>query len=327
VTRVLITGGAGFIGAHLARACLEAGDDVSVLVRPGTDTGRLAGIEGRLRVIRADAGDGGALDAALAAARPDIVYHLAARTRSEAGAAVEAWRSAEDGLGPVLRLVDAASRARPVPRAIVRTGTIAEYPPSDVPMPETGREGPRDLYGAAAAAATHYLEMLVDRLPFPAITARLALVYGPGQSRRFFVPWAIARYLDGRAAPVARPDDRRDLLHVDDAVEALRLIAAHAEGLPPTLNVSTGRAPRMADVAAAIGRLCDAAGPQAMTCANASAAKRPLGLCADPALAERTLGWRARTELEDGLRRTVSWEKEKRRSQEPMDQPHYASRF
>jgi nucleoside-diphosphate-sugar epimerase len=311
MTRVLIIGGAGFVGARLAAACLAAGETVAVLARAGTDTDRLAAIKGQIELARGDAACVNSLDAAIRSLRPDVIYHLAARTRPDDQAVRKPWQSVEDGLAPVLRLVEAAMSANHVPRAIIRAGTIAEYPQSAAPVQETTREGPRDPYGAAAAAATHYLEMLSPHLPFPAVTARLALLYGPGQSQSFFIPWAIAQGLARQPIRAARPEDRRDLLYVDDAVEALRLIAEKAEVSPTTLNISTGRAPRMGTVAEMIQHLCGADGPVAATPHLINTAP-PSALCADSTLAAEAIGWRPRTELDDGLKRTVEWERQKR---------------
>jgi nucleoside-diphosphate-sugar epimerase len=311
MTRVLITGGAGFIGAHLARACVAADETVFAMVRPQTDIGRLAEFEQSITLIRGDARQTEALERAIAQARPDIIYHLAACTRTTGTSPKAPMRSVEEVLTPVLRLIEAARQANPRPKAIIRAGTIAEYPNSTRPVAETAREKPRDPYGAAAAAATHYLEMLAPDLPFRAITARLALVYGSGQSQSFFVPWAIRQALGGGPITLKRPYDRRDLLHVDDALSGLRQIARNADTAPLTLNISTGRAHRMDDVARTIARLCRDEEEPLFCEPDLRDGEEAVSLCADPALAKQRIGWTASIDLEDGLRRTVAWERRK----------------
>src|SRR3546814_14035679 len=81
--RVVITGGAGFIGSHLARRCVAEGLDVHLFVRPSSSLHRLAGEIDRLTIHTADLGDEPRLRALLARIAPDRVFHLAARRSEE----------------------------------------------------------------------------------------------------------------------------------------------------------------------------------------------------------------------------------------------------
>ena len=83
MARVLITGASGFIGSNLTRACLKRGDEVSVILRPRSSTGRIADIASRVGLYRLDVTDARALRSCLAKARPEIVFHVGARTRFE----------------------------------------------------------------------------------------------------------------------------------------------------------------------------------------------------------------------------------------------------
>ena len=81
MARVLITGGTGFIGSHLARKCLERGDKVTLLVRPNSKLDRVSDIAAQLDIQRVPLTDQDRLDACLAQTQPEIVFHLGARTR------------------------------------------------------------------------------------------------------------------------------------------------------------------------------------------------------------------------------------------------------
>jgi nucleoside-diphosphate-sugar epimerase len=302
---VLITGGTGFIGAHLVRACLARGDRVTVLARPGSDSSRLADCLGDLQLERRNPVCQDEIDALLRQVRPEIIFHRATQTRfAAADMAYDMRRSAEANLHPLFALVSAAARVPP--RVLVRTGSIAEYGKSPQTSVETQREAPDALYGASMCAGTHYLAAVSKCLPFAARTARLGLTFGAGQNADFLVAQAIRACLAGAPLHVARPEDRRDLIHVSDVVRGLLALADAPTASAPIVNLSTGRAPSMRTVARAIFKTGQA-DPGLLSFGRQTGA--PDVLLADPDLAARTLGWRAELSLEQGLAETIAWEK------------------
>ena len=305
MTRVLIVGGAGFIGAHLAQRCLDRGDEVHVIARSRTDLWRLAGMRSQLTVHVLELGDRSALDRCFVAAGPEEVYHLATQTRWEPAADLsDAARSASTDLLNMIHLLAAASAADPAPRALVRAGSLTEYGDGPVPFEETQRESPVNAYGAAMTACTHYAQMLAPRLPFPALTARLALAYGPDQDADFLIPTLFRNCAAGEPMRLNRPEDRRDLIHVRDVTDALCRLAS--SGLPAgtLVNVVTGSAPTMREVAALVARTVgvDPASIQEGSPAGTEAADASARVHGSPALARELLGWEARTSLTEGLR-------------------------
>ncbi len=304
-SRSLVTAGAGFIGSHLVRSLVDAGHDVSVLVRPTTALDRLTPLLPQIALYRCSFDDGVAMAACLAEARPDAVFHLAAgdhrAMRADLG---DVSDSLADDLGAFLAVLRACAAMATPPRVLVRAGSLAEYGAGPAPYDESQREAPQTSYGAALLAGTHYAAMLAPRLPFAIVTARLALVYGQGQSSRFLMPSLIRRCLAGLPTLVARPDDRRDLMHVDDAVAGLILLAARP--VAPIINLSTGQAPTMAQVAAQVVAEtgCD---PGLVALGNGAPGGTP-DLRGSPALAARLLGWRARVPIAEGVAHTVAEE-------------------
>ncbi|KRA83594.1 hypothetical protein ASD76_06055 [Altererythrobacter sp. Root672] len=186
---------------------------------------------------------------------------------------------------------------------MVRAGSIAEY--GDVPLPylEGVREAPRNAYGAGLLAGTQYLEMLADKLAFPVITARLALTYGPGQSHNFLLPALVEACLAGRDFDIKRPEDRRDLIHVDDVVDALLLVAKQHDRACRLVNIGTGVAPTMRQVAETVVTLIGS-DPQRLHFGPAQSPSTELR--SDTSLAWQVFGWRASLSLEEGLARLLS---------------------
>jgi UDP-glucose 4-epimerase len=301
----LVTGGAGFIASHLVRRLVAKGDRVHVVVRETTRLDRIADLIDKLTIHRLDLADANAVFACLSAARPDRVFHLAAETRSGRSRGLAAARKALSHVGELLNLLDAMVALPEPPSVLVRAGTIAEYGAAPVPYEESQRERPLNPYGASMVAATRQLGMLEDVLPFPAITARLALIYGPAQSEDFLVPALIRSCLEGRQTTVRHPNDRRDLLYVGDAVNALLTLAESSAPGVNLLNVSSGVAPTMREVAELV-LLVTGANPRLVEFGSGDSDLGISELRASPVLARLTTGWTATTGLEDGIALTVA---------------------
>ncbi len=299
MTRTLITGGTGFIGSHLVRDCLRRGDEVTILARPNSDPWRLDGVLDQVAIERLDPRDGLALRAMLVRRQPERVFLLAAATRFDRRDGLRDMdRALRANVEPLRILLDELAALATPPRAVIRAGTLAEI--------STARLEPGSIYGLSILMGTHLLRIWREWTGIPSVTARLSLTYGGDQSTEFFVPGAIADALsEGLAAP-RRPDALRDLLHVDDAVAALQLIAEHAAELPAVLNVSTGAPHRLGDVAALIAGI---AGQPLLPVAGGEGANDIVS--APPAPELSALGWAPRVSLPDGLAQVYDWESER----------------
>lgn len=298
----LVLGGAGFIGSHLVRRLVAAGDDVHVLVRDTTSLDRIADLE--VTVHSVDLGNASAVLRCFTSAKPDRVFHLAAETRAYSTRAISAARTALSYVAELFNVLEAMASIDVPPTVIVRGGTIAEYGEGPVPYRETQREKPLTAYATSMTAGTRHLDMLDDKLPFRTITARLALVYGPSQSESFLISSLIRSCLQGSKTLIRHPNDRRDLIYVDDAVDALILLAESPPEGCNLLNVCTGIAPTMREVANEIVA-ATGADPTLVEFGDFASDLGISELRSSPELAARCLGWNATTKLEDGIARTV----------------------
>ncbi|SFG67927.1 UDP-glucose 4-epimerase [Palleronia marisminoris] len=300
MARAIVIGGEGFIGRHLVAALVARGDEVIVAGRPNR-AGRLP-LPGAT-TLRLDLADRAGLHALFARHPSATVFHLAAQTRRRACDDLsDAADSVASDLDPLLHVVAAAAAAASPPVAFLRAGSIAEYGFSDALSREDGAARPFTTYGAALLAGTAYLGALAPRLPFPTVTARLALAYGPGQSPDFLAARLMHDLPRRRPVTVARPEDRRALIHVEDAVRGL--IAA-AERPVPIVNISTEGAPTMRQLAQTVLVLAGA-NPGLVRFGRQDDV--PHVLACDTALAREALGFEARIDLRTGIAMTLRTE-------------------
>ena len=300
---VLITGGAGFIGSKVAAAHAAAGDEVHVIVRP-RGLIRSVRMAPNVTVVHMHLDDAQTLSAYVGQAQPTIIYHLAGDTGRGGGFNPLDAQIVTGDLQNFLALLTAARAA--APRVVVRAGSLAEYGNGVTPSRESQREQPLSAYTAAMVAGAHLARALQPTLPFAVLTARLALTYGEGQSDAFLIPRLIQRCLAGVRCDVEHPFRRRDLIHVDDAVDGLRALARSDLPGGSIVNLCSGAAPTMEDVA---GRIAALAGADPALIRYGDGAESETGITTvlgSPDLALALMGWSARVALEEGLARTVA---------------------
>lgn len=253
ITRVLVTGGAGFIGHHLVRALLGRGVGVTVL--DDLSMGVRENVPAAARFVEGDVRDPAAVREALDGV--DAVLHEAAIVSIRAS--IEHFvRDAEVNLMGTLNLLQQMA-GRPIRRAVLAS-SMAVYAdsPSPDPLPESARTEPIAPYGAAKLAAERYWLMMGAQSGIPSTALRYFNTYGPNQT---FTPYVgvitifIRRLLEGQP-PVIFGDgeQRRDFVHVDDIVGAnLALLDAPDEAAAGRVfNVGTGHATSVNEVAAGL---------------------------------------------------------------------------
>lgn len=302
--RVLISGGAGFIGSHLAASHLDSGDEVHLIVRPAGPS-RAERVSADAIVHAVDLNDLDQVRDCFSRANPTVLYHLAGSTGRDPNIPDPAeWPAMTRDLDQLLIML-AAAAASPALRVMIRSGSLAEYGNQPQPSPETRREQPRTIYTAAMVAGAHYCAMLQPALAFPVLTARFALAYGPGQSEDFLLPALLRRCLSGETTIVRQPDNRRDMVFVDDLVAGLRAMARSDLPGGTIVNLSSGRARKVRDIVELVLRVTGTP----TDCVSMEADERPdlrvETVCGVPDLAAMTLGWRARTSLEEGIALTA----------------------
>jgi len=305
--RALVTGGAGFIGSNLVDALLAEGAEVTVV--DDLSTGRRANLDAALAagavLHRLDVVDGPALRAVVAAARPEVVFHLAAQIdvrRSVADPAADARVNVE-GTANVLEAAREAGAGRVV---LSSTGGALYGEAEQVPTPEEAPIRPLSPYGQSKHAAEGYCALYARLHGLPTTVLRYANVYGPRQDPlgEGGVIAIFCGKLAGGEQPTVYGDGRqtRDYVHVDDVVRANLLAAAAATPDGP-LNIGSGVETSVLDLVEVFGAHAGAAGFEPRF--EPPRAGEVLRSCLSAERAAAALGWTPAIDLAAGVRSTL----------------------
>jgi GDP-4-dehydro-6-deoxy-D-mannose reductase len=299
--RALITGAGGFAGGHLAAHCRASGDDViEASRRSGTD----------LR-------DAGTARATVEHARPDVVYHLAARAHVG-----ESWEDPasflRDNLGMALNVLEAV-RAE-APRATVVAVSSGELygAPSALPVTEDAPLRPQNPYAVSKTSADLLAGLYADAHGLRVIRPRAFNHAGPGQEPTY----AIASFARQAAEAAERgedpirfrtgnPDTRRDYTDVRDVVRAYRLLAERAE--PGAYNVCTGRSTSAGELLAMLAAAAGA-GLDHEVDPELVRAHEVMEVRGDPARLRAATSWEPEIALDRTLADTLAWWRERLRA-------------
>jgi UDP-glucose 4-epimerase len=303
---ILITGGAGFIGGHLAHEAVARGD--RVIVVDNLVTGRRENVPPEALFLERDLAAPG-LDEILRAERVDVVSHHAAQANVRVSVD-DPVHDAEANVVGGVKLLQACRRAGVRRILFASSGGTVYGEQSAFPCDEEHPTRPISPYGCSKLALEHFLDAYRRTGELEPVVLRYANVYGARQDPKGeagIVAILAEKFLTG-GAPKIFGDGRqtRDYVHVSDVVAAHRAVLDdwHAG----TYNVGTGVETSLLDlyrkIAFALGRSTEAEHLPA----NAAELERN---SLDPGRLERTFGVRPRLDLEDGLALTLPWYRER----------------
>jgi dTDP-glucose 4,6-dehydratase len=320
--KLLLTGGAGFIGSAVVRLAVSRGHEVVNL-----DAMTYAANEANVASVaqsnlysfeQADIRDRAALDRIFALHRPDAVMHLAAEShvdRSIDGPA----DFIETNITGTFNLLEAARThwtrtGKPasfrfhhistdeVFGSLGPTGQFTEHTPYD----------PRSPYSASKAASDHLVRAWAETYGLPTVLTNCSNNYGPFHFPEKLIPVTILNALHGRPIPVyGNGENIRDWLYVEDHADALLLVLEKG-ALGRSYNIGGENERRNIDLVRTICALLDEMAPKPTPHADliTFVTDRPghdARYAIDPSRIREELGWRPSVTVEEGLRRTVRW--------------------
>ncbi|MFC2044889.1 NAD-dependent epimerase/dehydratase family protein [Chloroflexota bacterium] len=300
--KVLVTGGAGFIGSHIVDALIEQGH--YVIIVDNLDTGSKDNINPKAKFYKTNICDK-ELAEIFEREKPDVVSHQAAQTIVTRSVVDPVFDAQENIMGS-LNIIQNCIRSG-VRRIIYASSGGAVYgEPQYLPVDEQHPVNPISQYGASKHTVEHYLYLYHFQCGLDYIVLRYANVYGPRQNPKGeagVVAIFASQMLGGRQPTIFGDGDKtRDYIHVSDVVAA-NLVAIE-KGDSTIYNIGTG-------IQTSDREMFDSMVKILGFCQNPIYALVRAGeicnICLDTTKVKRELGWEAQLSLEEGLSRTLSY--------------------
>jgi UDP-glucose 4-epimerase len=307
--KALVTGGAGFIGSTLADRLLSEGYNVDVVDDLSTGSlGNLADARaqrsGRFRFHRLDVRAPAIVDL-IVHRRPEIIFHLAAQADVRVSVARPALDAEVNILGS-LNVFQGALSAGTAKIVFAGSGGTLYGVPEGLPVREGHPQRPASPYGVAKKAIGDYLHYYREIHGLEYTVLALANVYGPRQDPHGEA--GVVAIFAGKLLSRERPtifgdgEQTRDFVFVDDVVDAFHRSAEKAGGL--IVNIGTGQETSVQQLFDAMARTTGFKDPAHYAPARAGELQRS---ALDPGRAAIHLGWKPWTPLDEGLRKTLEW--------------------
>jgi UDP-glucose 4-epimerase len=313
--RVLITGGAGFVGSNLTARVARAGGKVTVL--DDLHTGRRENIDPDVDYKLVE---GSVTDAPLVSelvGKADFVVHMAARN------IIESTKNPRDdysvNIGGTLNVLMAA-REHKVERIVYTSSASVYGNPRIIPINEEERNVTFSPYSVSKLGGENYCYAFYETYGVPVTAVRYSNVFGPKQDPLNPYSGVIGKFIDSLwrgQAPQIHGDGQqtRDFTYVDDAVDAtlVALLSVKAEGM--VFNIGTGKETTISELVDILSRLMGStARPEHIDRRDIDNIRRRV---LSIELIRTRLRWQPQVGLEEGLKRTIEWFREKQTGKSP----------
>jgi UDP-glucose 4-epimerase len=306
--RIVVTGGAGFIGSHLVDAFIAGGNDVVVIDNLWTHGGgRRENLHPRASFVHMDVRDE-AVKRIFHEVKPDLVCHHAAQHSVAIGARDPQFDANVNIVG-MLNVLDAAVAAG-TRKAIFASSAATYGDVTQMPVDENAPQRPVSPYGISKMATEHYLRFYKSEHGLDYTILRYGNVYGPRQDpngEAGVIAIFANKFLAGEGVRIDWDGEQsRDYVYVGDVVRAN--VAALTKGSAEAYVIGTGKKTTVNQV---YGALKEATGFEAPVTKAPRRAGDAREIYFNPAKAARELGWKAEVDLKTGMRETVAYFRER----------------
>ncbi len=303
MAKILITGGAGFIGSHVADGYLALGHEVVIV--DDLSTGHRHNLPSQARFYEADLNDGQELTRILEKERPNVVNHHAAQ-KSVRVSVEDPAEDARINIIGSLRLLELSRRTGVQKVIFISTGGAIYGEATVIPTPEEYPAWPVSPYGIAKLSVEHYLFYYADQFGLPSVVLRYANVYGPRQDphgEAGVVAIFAERSLAGQECVIFGDGEQtRDYVYVGDLVRAN--VAALDNSVRGTFNIGTGVETTVNELYRHLQSVMGLDQP-ARFAPSRTGEQRRSAVAIDKAA--REMDWRPQVSLREGLSHTVEF--------------------
>ncbi len=306
MAKVLVTGGAGFIGSHIVEGLLQRGDAVRVL--DNFSSGRSENLEhltGKLEVLEGDLRDPGKVAEAVGGI--ELVFHQAAFVGVPQSLLDPETCFTVNASGTEA-ILEAARRAR-VSRVVLASSASVYGDAQTFPITEDAPLQPISPYAVSKQVNELYARLYTHNLGLPVVALRYFNVYGPRQrpdsDYAAAIPILSRQLVNNQQVTIfGNGKQTRDIIFVKDVARA-NLLAAESEAAPgETINICTGKETSMLDLMEELSQLVTHSPKTRFAAPRPGDIYRSVG---SPEKAERLLGFHAATSLSEGLKQTIDW--------------------
>jgi dTDP-glucose 4,6-dehydratase len=309
IEKVLVTGGSGFVGAHLIPKLVERRYDVYSLER--YVTGRyVLGYHPAVKTIFGDLRDFFTIRDLIRKIQPDVVIHLASIS-AVSYSYDHPNEVLESNLLGTINLAESCLHEASHFKHFLFAGTSEEYGNQEnFPVKENAELHPNSPYAVSKVAADKYLQYMHDAYDFPVTVLRNFNTYGRKDNTHFVVERAITQMLKERIVKLGDPNTARDFLYIDDHLNSYLTCLGNGKAIGEVFNFCTGRGITISQLYDLLKKLTNFKGEVVWN----TVPKRPLDiikLIGDYSKAKKLLGWKPRYTLEQGLKLTMNYWKKK----------------
>lgn len=304
---VLITGGAGFIGANFVHKFLELGYSVSVIERKGANLWRLEKVKSKIKIYSPALTDYKELEACIQKIKPDIVLHFATygayqRLQQDIDTTIDT------NLKGTINLMNACQKVGI--ECFINTGSNSEYGIKENPMKETDVLEANNLYGITKGAMSMYSQMMAQKSSFPVVTIRPFAVYGPFEEMGRLIPDIVKACLSGTELKLTSPSSVRDFIFIEDLVDGYLSVIRNIKKVKGNIfNLGTGKQYSIKEVVTMVKKITKS-NIKPIYGSIKKAQTEPKTWKADISKSKKMLTWKPRYTLEEGLKKDIEWLKE-----------------
>ncbi len=305
--KILITGGAGFIGANFVYKFLALGYSVIIFEKEGIDLWRLEKLKKKIEIHFTDLTKYDAVEKLVKKIKPQIVLHFATygayqRTQQDTDLTINT------NLKGTINLVNACQKVGV--ECFINTGSNSEYGIKTKTMKETDLPEPDNLYAITKLATTAYCQMMARKFDFPVAIVRPFAVYGPFEEKERLIPSIMVSLIKNKDIKLSSPNSVRDFIFIDDLIDGYLSIIKNIKKVKgEVFNLGSGRQFSIRQVVTMAKKITRSNSVPHYGQIKKAQTESTIWL-ADISKAKKMLGWKPKYNLEKGLKKDIAWFKE-----------------